>query len=52
MGFPRHEYWRILQYSPFPSSGDLPDPGIKPMSLAWPADSLLLSHQGSPISNY
>ena len=27
MGFPRQEYWSGL---PFPSPGDLPDPGIKP----------------------
>ena len=26
MGFPRQEYWGGL---PFPSPGDLPDPGIK-----------------------
>ena len=30
MGFPRQEYWSGL---PFPSSGDLPDPGIKPRLL-------------------
>ena len=33
-----------------PSSGNLPDPGIEPMSPAAPAlqvDSLLLSHQGN-----
>jgi len=30
---------------PFPSPGDLPDPGIKPVS---PASSLPLSHPGSP----
>ena len=30
MEFPRQEYWSGL---PFPSSGDLPDPGIKPTSL-------------------
>ena len=30
----RQEYWRGL---PFPTPGDLPDPGIKPMSLASPA---------------
>ena len=30
MGFPRQEYWSGL---PFPSPGDLPNPGIKPMSL-------------------
>ena len=43
MGFPRQEHWSGL---PFPSPGDLPDPGIKLMSPALPADSLLLSHQG------
>ena len=31
MGFSRHEYWNGL---PFPSPGDLPDPGIEPRSLA------------------
>ena len=31
MGFPRQEYWCGL---PFLSPGDLPDAGIKPMSLA------------------
>ena len=31
MGFPRQEYWSGL---PFPSPGDLPDSGIKPMSPA------------------
>ena len=30
MGFFRQEYWSGL---PFPTPGDLPDPGIKPMSL-------------------
>ena len=43
--FSRQEYWRGL---PFPSPGDLPDLGIKPASPALQADSLLLSHQGSP----
>ena len=33
MEFPRQEYWSGL---PLPSSGDLPDPGIKPMSLVSP----------------
>ena len=37
MGFPRQEYWSGL---PFASPGDLPDPGIKPVSLALQADSL------------
>ena len=28
---------RILEWVPFPTPGDLPDPGIKPISLASPA---------------
>ena len=39
------EYWSGL---PFVSPGDLPNPGIKPMSPTWQADSFPLSHQGSP----
>ena len=31
MGFPRQEYWSKL---PFHSPGDLPNPGIEPMSPA------------------
>ena len=38
MGFSRQEYWSGL---PFPSLGDLSDPGIKPGSSALQADSLL-----------
>ena len=34
MEFSKQEYWSGL---PFPSPRDLPDPGIKPMSLASPA---------------
>ena len=30
MGLPRQEFWSRL---PFPSPGDLPDPGMEPMSL-------------------
>ena len=48
LGFPRQEYWSGLL---FPSPGDLPDPGIKPEAPASPAlqaDSLPLSHWGSP----
>ena len=37
MGFSRQEYWSGL---PFPSPGDLPDPGIKPGSPASEADAL------------
>ena len=49
MGFFQQEYWSGL---PSPPPGDLPNPGIKPMSPTSPtlqADSLLLSHQGSPL---
>ena len=45
MGFPRQEYWSGLL---FPSPGNLPNQGIEPMSPAWQADSLPLSHLGSP----
>ena len=37
MGLSRQEYWSGL---PFPSPGDLPDPGIEPGSPALQADSL------------
>ena len=48
MGFSRQEYWSGL---PCPPPGELPDPRIKPVSPVAPAlqaDSLPLSHQGSP----
>ena len=48
MEFPRQEYWSGLLF-PFP--GDLPNPGIEPGSPALQADSLPLSHQGSPVVN-
>ena len=34
VGFSRQEHWSGL---PFPSPGDLPDPGIEPVSLMSPA---------------
>ena len=37
MGFSRQEYWSRL---PFPSPGDLPDPGIEPGFPALEADAL------------
>ena len=37
MGFSRQKYWSGL---PFPSPGDLPDPGIKPRSPALQANAL------------
>ena len=47
MEFSRQEYWSGL---PFPSPGDLPDPGIKPGSPALQADALLSEPLGEPIS--
>ena len=44
-GVPRQEYWSGL---PLPSPGDLPDPGIEPISPARQMDSLPLSHLRSP----
>ena len=46
MGFPRQECWSGL---PFPSPGDVPVPGIKPVSPALAGDVLLLSHWGAFI---
>ena len=46
MGFSRQEYWSGL---PFPSPGDLPDPGIEPGSPALQADSLPSEPPGKPI---
>ena len=45
MRFPRQKYWSEL---PFPTPGDLPDPGIKPVSPASQVDSSPLSYGGSP----
>ena len=44
MGFPRQEYWSGL---PFPSPGDIPNPGIKTLSPALQVGSLPLSHLGN-----
>ena len=43
MGFPKQKYWSGL---PFPTPGDLPDPGIEPRSPALQADSLLSEPSG------
>ena len=45
MGFPGQEYWSGL---PFPSPDNLPDPGVKPRSPAWQADSLPSEPPGKP----
>ena len=44
IGFSWQEYWRGL---PFPSPGDLPDPGIEPGSPAFQADTLTSEPPGS-----
>ena len=44
MGFSRQEYWSGL---PFPSLGDVPNPGIEPGSLALQADALPSEPPGS-----
>ena len=46
-GFSRPEYWSGL---PFPSPGDLPDPGIEPGSPTLQADSLPSEPQGGQYS--
>ena len=45
MGFSRQEYWSGL---PFPSPGDLPDPGIEPRSPLLEADALTSEPSGKP----
>ena len=45
IAFSRQVYWSGL---PFPSSGDLPDPGIEPRSPALQADSLQFEPPGKP----
>ena len=50
VGFSRQEYWSGL---PFPSPGDLPEPGIEPRSPALQADALTSEpsgHIGPPRS--
>ena len=43
----RQEYWSGL---PFPSPGDLPDPGVEPMSPALQADALPSESPGKPYT--
>ena len=47
MGFSRQKYWSGL---PFPSPGDLPNPGIKPGSPALQADALPSEPPGKLIT--
>ena len=45
-GFSRQEYWSGL---PCPSPGDLPNPGVKPVSLALQVDSSPPEPPGKPL---
>ena len=47
MGFSRQEYWNGL---PFPSPGDLPDPGIKSRSPRLEADTLTSEPPRKPFN--
>ena len=48
VGFSRQEYWSGL---PFPSPGDLPDPGLEPGSPALQADSLPSEPPGAQMKH-
>ena len=45
MEFSRQEYWSGLS---FPSPGDIPDPGIKPVSSALPGEFFTTGPHGKP----
>ena len=45
MGFPRQEYWSGL---PYPSPGDIPDPGIEPTSPALAGGFFTTEPPGKP----
>ena len=49
IGFSRQEYWNGL---PFPSPGDLPDPGIEPRSPILHADALTSEPPGKPLHGW
>ena len=49
MEFSRQEYWSGL---PYPSPGDLPDPGIELRSPALQADALLSEPPGNSFNPY
>ena len=49
MGFPRQEYWSGL---PFPSPGDLPDPGTEPVCLVSPSLAGGFLTNGKPVVEY
>ena len=45
MGFPRQEYWSVL---PFPSPGDLSDPGMEPVSPVLAGGFFTIEPPGKP----
>ena len=49
MEFSTQEYWSGV---PFPTPGDLPDPGMEPVSLAPPAVACGLFTTGPPGESY
>ena len=49
VGFPRQECWSRL---PFPSPGDLPDPGIEPVSPALAGRFFTTEPPGKPLLWY
>ena len=49
MGFSRQVYWSGV---PFPSPGDLPNPGIEPRSPTLQADALTSEPPGKPELTY
>ena len=46
MGFPRQEYWSGL---PFPTPGDLPNPGIEPTSTELASGFITAEAPGKPL---
>ena len=48
MGFSRQEYWNGL---PFPPAGDLPDPGVEPVSPTLEADFFFFKPSSEPIED-
>ena len=49
MGFPRQEYWGTL---PFPSLGDLPNPGVEAASPALADGFFTAEPPGKPTGKY
>ena len=47
MGLSWQEYWSGL---PFPPPGDLPDPGIEPMSPALAGEFFITEPPGKPVT--